>query len=191
MKNRVCPHCKIEKPLTEFNKNKSTATGLSSYCKISNRKVNSESNKRFYAKRTAQKRAYYQLHPEINRQKTREYNENKKQQNSARWRAKKFFDVCRNDVSNDITISYLESLFTTITNCQCCGKKLSVNYEKRETRKYRSNPCSPSIDRVNNEKGYSKSNIAVICWECNFRKTDLTLDDLKMFENYIKKYGDV
>lgn len=117
-----------------------------------------------------------------------------RKENPAKFRAKKFFDGRYNsngvEIAPDITKDYLEGLFRTVTHCQCCGKELCLQYEERATRKYRSNPNSPSVDRVNNHKGYTKSNIAIICWECNYRKTDLSIEDLEMMIAYIKKYGD-
>lgn len=109
----------------------------------------------------------------------------------AAWRAKKFFDAYRAAVDPDVTREFITGLFRQAANCACCGKALALAYRPVSDREFRSDPDAPSIDRVNNEKGYTRTNVAVICWACNYRKSDLTLADLSMFERYIRAYGDV
>jgi len=53
------------------------------------------------------------------------------------------------------------------------------------------NDSAPSIDRIDSFKGYTKSNIGVLCWKCNYRKTDLSLTDLNNLINYINKKNNV
>ncbi len=120
----------------------------------------------------------------------REYSERMRAEQPAKWRTRKFFDGTREAVAPDVTREYIQGLFEAAVTCTCCGKPLCLEYQPRETRGYRSNPDAPSIDRVNNAKGYTRENIAVICWECNFRKTDLTLDDFRMFIKYVENFGD-
>ncbi len=94
----------------------------------------------------------------------------------------------------DVTREYLTDLFRTITECQCCGAPLVLAFSDPEERRASGrwwSPHSPSIDRVNNDKPYTRNNIAVICWTCNHRKTDLTMADLSMFDRYIRRFGDV
>ena len=125
-----------------------------------------------------------------NRAKSADYIRKMRAENPARYRAKKFFDGNRNDVAPNVNREYLEGLFAASRWCACCGKELRLEFVAREERKFRADPDAPSIDRVNNAKGYTRANIAVICWECNFRKTDLTLDDLAMFAKYIENCGE-
>ena len=40
--NKICSKCKIEKPISEFNKNSNTKDNLTSYCKICNNQNNSK-----------------------------------------------------------------------------------------------------------------------------------------------------
>jgi len=101
----------------------------------------------------------------------------------------KFFDAGRVDIAADVTRDYLEHLFSTVKNCQCCGKSLHLAYRPRPLKKYRGDPDAPSIDRVNNEKGYRRDNLAVVCWECNCRKSTLTLAHLLQLVTYVTAYG--
>ena len=67
--------------------------------------------------------------------------------------------------------------YNTITNSQCylCGRK---SYEKHKN----------GIDRIDNDLGYTMSNIQPCCYSCNFIKKDMVLDELftKMTEIFMK-----
>lgn len=64
--------------------------------------------------------------------------------------------------------------------CPCCGCVLDYS-----TGGGRSD-CSPSIDRVDNTKGYIIGNTVVICWGCNRRKSDSTVHDLANIYAYCR-----
>jgi hypothetical protein len=122
-------------------------------------------------------------------EKTKEYAAKTKRENPAKWRARRFFDS-RDKASPDVTFGLIEELFRTTSNCQCCGKELEIGFSGTNPNGWRTNSNAPSIDRVNSRKGYILGNIAVICWNCNHRKTDLSLDDLEMFKSYMLRYGE-
>lgn len=186
--DKKCPLCQEVKPLEAFYKGQSYDGGYSPYC----RPCTSIMNKRHRNPERDRPRRLerYAKDKEKFRGLTRANNERSKKENPAKWRAKKFFDVHREGVASDVTREYLEELFRATTHCQCCGKVLCLEYKERESRQFRSNPDAPSVDRVNNRKGYTRANIAIICWECNFRKTDLTIEDLEMMLSYIKRNGE-
>lgn len=186
----LCNKCKQYKDEHDFYKDKHTKTGFNYYCKECARNLNKKYHAIHADKNNKKRRELYRLNPEKSKKQTIEWYKKLRNTNPAKYRTKKFFEK-KNEIENDVTPELIEKMFNTIKNCQCCGKKLSLNYVDKEIRITRSNPASPSIDRVNNDKKYSKKNIAVICWECNFRKTDLTLKDLEMFKLYIMRYGDV
>lgn len=52
----------------------------------------------------------------------------------------------------------------------------------------RSGPCdnSPSLDRINNNKGYTKSNVWVISHRANSLKRDSSLEELQLLVNNLK-----
>ena len=52
-------------------------------------------------------------------------------------------------------------------------------------------PNSPSLDRIDNTKGYTKSNIQVISHRANTLKSDASLEELKLLVNYLQKIQDV
>lgn len=45
---------------------------------------------------------------------------------------------------------------------------------------------SPSIDRFDNTKGYTKENIRIISWQANRMKGEMTLDDIEKVYKYMK-----
>jgi len=189
-----CPDCKEVKAVEDFYFGRSYDGGFSPYCKSCSRARN---NGRWPADREKMRRIAresYHRHKHRHRirvyAKVAEYRMKMQKDNPAKWRSKKFFDVVRENVAPDVTKEFIESLLKHTTHCQCCGDALDLAYLPREGRKYRSNQKAPSIDRVNNDRGYTRSNIAVICWECNYRKTDLTVEDLEMLLQYMRKYGD-
>jgi 5-methylcytosine-specific restriction endonuclease McrA len=178
----------LQKPLGEFYASEKYDGGYSPYCKVCYLSLNKQYRNPERDRPARLKR--YLANKDHFCRLSRANCDRAKGLDPAKFRAKKFFDVRRVGVAPDVTRPYLAGLFRTITHCQCCEKPLTLEYEKRTSRKYRSNPAAPSVDRVNNRKGYTRSNIAIICWECNFRKTDLTLDDLDRLRAYILEYGD-
>lgn len=50
-------------------------------------------------------------------------------------------------------------------------------------------PNSPSLDRIDNSKGYTPDNIAVISWRANSLKGDGTVQDFEKLISYLKNYG--
>lgn len=46
---------------------------------------------------------------------------------------------------------------------------------------------SPSLDRIDNTKGYVKGNVAIISRKANSLKRDLTIEDMERLTNYISR----
>lgn len=64
--------------------------------------------------------------------------------------------------------------------CPHCQKKLKVGTHKDKR-------LSPSIDRIDSRKGYTKDNIIIVCWRANSLKKDATLDELKQLVDFYSK----
>ena len=51
------------------------------------------------------------------------------------------------------------------------------------------NPYYPTIDRINNNKGYTVNNCQVVCWMFNIAKADFDEDVFKYWaQHYVRKY---
>jgi hypothetical protein len=187
--SKTCPKCKVSVPVGCFYASPKYDGGYSPYCIRCTADANRENRCPERDKRN--KRSDYAKDPEKFRARSRENIRKLRESDPARYRAKKFFDVERDAVSTDVDRDFIANLYRNAESCECCGKTLELSYSSRDSRAYRSNPNAPSIDRVDNRRGYSKDNMAVICWECNFRKTDLTEDDLEMMLRYIRRFKNV
>ena len=100
------------------------------------------------------------------RNKTRLNNLENDMLNQAKKRAKKK-NLEFNLTKDDIVIP---------EKCPVFGEKLI-----RESR----HPMIPSLDRVDNTKGYVKGNVKVISRKANVMKSNLTLDDMDKIYSYI------
>ena len=93
--------------------------------------------------------------------------------NTARLRAKRYgreFTITKND-------------FTIPARCPILGMLLGPNG--------RHNSWSmPSLDRIDNSKGYVPGNVAVISWRANSLKSNLTLEEAERLINYMKGHPD-
>ena len=65
--------------------------------------------------------------------------------------------------------------------CPVLGIKLYVETNKGQ------HPGSPSLDRLDNTKGYTPDNIHVISWRANDLKRDATAKELRAIADYIEK----
>ena len=69
--------------------------------------------------------------------------------------------------------------------CPVLGIK--INHSEIGTTKYQTNN-SPSIDKINPNKGYVKGNVMIISALANRIKTDATVDQIKKVYEFLKKY---
>jgi len=87
--------------------------------------------------------------------------------------------------SDYFTVNYLMKRLEENPYCECCGKTLDIKY--KEDKKF--NGSSPSMDRVNAKNGYTKENVAILCWECNKHKQDATSDQLRKIADFMDVWG--
>jgi hypothetical protein len=65
------------------------------------------------------------------------------------------------------------------TACPCCSNTL--DYTKKIFN------LSPSLDRVNNSRGYTLDNVRVICRRCNSLKRDASIEDVERILAYMRR----
>ena len=66
--------------------------------------------------------------------------------------------------------------------CACCGEKLDYARGKGQNR------AGPSIDRVDNARGYVLGNAAIICRSCNTLKGNHSVESLERVIRYMKNH---
>jgi len=80
-----------------------------------------------------------------------------------------------------------EALFITLSPppsiCCCCHAPLDFTTGRGRGNFQR----SPSLDRIESEKGYTVINTRVICMFCNTRKRDTTAEELRTILTYIER----
>ena len=69
------------------------------------------------------------------------------------------------------------------SNCFCCKSRLDYRIGQRRSRKN----LTPSLDRLDNNLGYTVDNTKVVCFKCNVLKSDASLEDINNFYNYVNK----
>lgn len=189
MKTRICRKCKIEKKITDFRKNKLCKNGYEWTCKLCHKKICQE-----YKQRNKEKRNILERKKWANGENVRYKEREKKRRinNPFRERAR----ILRDGMSararikkikfekHFFTTDYLEIRLKNSPFCECCGKKLDIDFKK--DKKFNDN--SPSIDRIDPKIGYIKSNVAILCWRCNKHKQDATSKELRIIADYIDRF---
>jgi len=168
---KVCSKCKQEKSTSEFTFNKNTKDKLTVWCKSCCKLARDT----YYI----QNKESIQKRQKEWREKTSDYRREKKKQKhredprklmlySARHRAKhKGLDF--NIELDDIVIPDV---------CPVLGMPL-ILYQDSQQR------TSPSLDRIDPTKGYTKGNIQVISWFANTMKQDANSSELLKFAEWI------
>lgn len=138
------------------------------------------SNPEWRELRNTYNRERYKRCREETLERTREYQKQRKKDdpryamtNAARSRAK------RSGLEFNITMYDFEIPDT----CPILRIPIVVNTDKKTA-----SPNSPSLDRVDNTKGYVRGNIAVISHRANTIKSNLSEEDIMRLLNYVRSY---
>ena len=168
--SKVCGHCKIDKPLTDYTKNNAAGDGLQYKCRTCDLAYQAKRRAENYEEDLEYSRTYQR-----NRRKNFDY---RLQMliNASKQRAK------NKDREHTITVEDVKAIYPKDGCCPIFGMKLEFNTAGfRET--------SPSIDRIDSTKGYTPDNIQIISWKANRVKGYATLQELEMLVAYLK-YGE-
>lgn len=183
--NKTCSKCKLEKSLPEFPQQKGKA---SSWCKSCYSNYRKEKGYDLYANRSKYHSSY--------QRELRKSDEFKKEDRSyrkvyaatfsgmitnllcaARDRAKK------NNLEINLDREWVEQHLLPM-KCEATGVDLVL--ERREECSH--TPFRPSIDRIDNTKGYTKDNCRLVCVIYNKAKSDYNDEDvMKMAKGLVSK----
>jgi hypothetical protein len=167
-KTKPCNICKVTKSLFDFTKNSSSSDGLQYRCRPcdleyqKNRRINNKDELLLYSRN-------YQA----NRRKDFEYRL-QMLLNASKQRSKK------KSRENKLTIQDIKDIFPKDGLCPIFGTPLVFGDAGfRES--------SPSIDRIDSTKGYTKDNIQIISWKANRMKTNSSIEELELILAYMKQ----
>lgn len=164
--SKKCPHCSTIKLFTEFNNNKATKDGKQRLCRVCDNerlKFNrSNRDTKGYSKKYRTERfndLNFRLRGLLNASKARASSKQRE---------------------HSITLKDLYDLYPEDNKCPVFGFELQWNTTGfRET--------SPSIDRIDSSKGYTKDNIQIISWKANRLKAYATVEDLEAVLAFMKQ----
>ena len=138
------------------------------------------------AKRAANKR-HYEANREEQLERMRAWkgrNPDKAAEASRRWQAanpiRALLNQCKCNARQrglpfDLTLSLVEGLLSNMT-CSATGLPLSFARVKGE--RYARSPWYPSIDRLDNSRGYVPGNVRAVCSIYNFMRSNHSDDDV-------------
>ena len=165
--SKVCCHCKKDKPFSDYTKNRSSKDGLQYRCRPCDLIYQTKRRAENYTESLEYSRNY---------QRNRRQNYDYRLQmliNSSKQRAK------NKNREHSITVEDIKAIYPTDGCCPIFGMKLEFNQAG-----FREN--SPSIDRIDSTKGYTRDNIQIISWKANRIKGYATVEELEMLVAYLK-----
>lgn len=159
--DRKCPFCKKILPLTEFSRNSKTRLGVCCYC----RKCVKAKNKLYGPDNYKRAKAKW-MSTTYRERVTKDPRKSMLQKCQGRARA--IGRECNINVEDIVIPEY----------CPILGTKLELFSSDHKRR--------PSVDRVDNTKGYVKGNVRVISQAANSMKSWHTLETLRKMIDYIE-----
>lgn len=171
---KVCYKCKVLQPKGEFCKDRTRPDGFSYYCKTCNkiyykRKIDTTRYKRHQEENLKRQLAYrcvpgIRLAGLLSQAKRRAPTKN---------------------LSYDLDIEWAMALYNAQEGrCLLTGIPFVLESKPEDKRK-RNNPFSPSLDRIDSDKGYTKANCRLVCTNVNMALNRFGED---VFEYMCKSY---
>ena len=165
---KICNQCKEEKLPTAFSLNNAAKDGLQYKCRICDVKYQAQ-------RRDANKSKFATYSREYQRGRRQDFDYRLQMLiNASKQRAKS------NSREHDINVEDIKSIYPIDGCCPIFGIKLEFNVAGFRD-------SSPSIDRIDSTKGYTRDNIQVISWKANRIKGASSLQDLEMMVAYLKQ----
>jgi len=167
-KTKPCSFCKETKSIFDFTKNNSSPDGLQYKCRDCDLEYQTKRRLENKDQLLDYSRAY-----QANRRKDFDYRL-QMLLNASKQRSKK------KSRENKLTLQDIKDTFPKNGLCPIFGIKLVFGDAG-----FREN--SPSIDRLDSKKGYTKDNIQIISWKANRIKKDASIEELELILAYMKQ----
>jgi hypothetical protein len=171
MNEKICSKCRLIKPIDLFYRQKDKKSGRFSRCK--------KCVKEYYdIPKNRIKKLEYQKSPRQKENHRIYYNKQRIQKPWMQMYYKSKQRAKREKWEFNLTPDYIESIFNN--TCPVFGYKYCF-----------SNKCiqynSPSLDRIDNSKGYVIGNVQVISMKANTMKNKASPDELLIFAKWVLK----
>lgn len=165
---KQCSKCGEHKPLFDFTKNRASKDGLQHRCRVC--------DKEYQTKRRNDNKEQIREYSKAYQTKRREDFDYRLQMllNASKQRA------ALKNREHTLTIQDIKELYPLDNKCPVFGFELQFNNAGfRET--------SPSIDRIDSTKGYTRDNVQIVSWKANRLKSYATLEDLETLVAFLKQ----
>lgn len=200
---KSCSSCNIQFPATNeyFYKHHKNLDGLHYSCKLCTnaynklqRKINPEKEKKvikkYLEKRKIENPNYYK--EQYKRTKEKSHNKYEKSAIKHLFRLKRLLTGAKTRAKKskleiDIDIEFLIELWDKYDG-KCCltGIPFNLSVEARKIG-YTYDPYSPSIDKINPFKGYTKDNVRLVCTSINLGMNQFGQENFEfIIKNYLK-----
>jgi hypothetical protein len=206
--NKICNKCKTEKNITKFSRDKSKKDNRCSMCKTCRRKYCKKYIKNNQKKIKIYRKMWYQEH----KKEMSDYRKNNRKK--AQIYEKKYYKINKKSIKIHKKVYCLsaDGIYMTLKNnaknkkmkfslikkdfinwynnqkqeCHYCMRSLKeIKQDIIENKKYKGRL---SIDRKDNNKGYTLNNIVLACRRCNYIKGDyITEEKMKKIGKFLYK----
>lgn len=172
---KKCSKCQLSKPVSDFSKNKSRKDGLHTVCRICHSE-HYQANKDYILQRSSD---YY----EANRDKR--LIQMRSTYHTARGRVKAWLKNAKQKSEAkgwqfDLEEAWLMDLLMQSSVCPLLGIPLVMQPGKGRQ------PDSPSLDRIDSSRGYTKNNVWIISTRANTIKNDATVEELELIAKSLR-----
>lgn len=176
MPTKVCTRCRTEKSLSEFYVHKQGYLGKRAKCKICQKESNKPWVKTNAARVAEFSRRWRTENPEKLEISQIKYLE------TAAGRAKSLWHAAhqRRPEGFTLTKEYVVHGVERGT-CPISGFQFDLSARYRSRSNKSRNPYAPSLDRLDNSKGYSDENVIVVCSQVNMMRGEMSYDELMHF----------
>lgn len=174
VEGRVCNSCKIYKTRDNFSKHKRCKNGLYGICYACNkikRKAFYEKNKDRLLKKQKEKRNTDEYRKKANKRQSK-YRKNNPTKMLWIWAKNKSLKK-----GIEFNLEEKDIIYTGI--CPILGIELEIGGEDLNN--------SPTLDRINPYKGYTKGNVLIISHLANRIKNQGTIDQIRKILEYMEK----